>query len=196
MSDAKKLAAYEAVLALISEGVPPAEIKVADVAARAGIGKGTVYEFTDSKEQLIADAMLYAMGQALSQFEERLAKHTDYHAKLHAMVRLILEFVQHNIPLAQQLLMAGNTCGLQFETLRRDTALSAGYERLVDNIVAMGLAEGKLTRRQHPFIQRSAAYGIAVQCILFTMDRDVLYASLSEDEVVAMVCEIFQKTIT
>lgn len=36
-----------------------AHTRIADIAAQAGIGKGTVYEYVDSKEQLLVDACLH-----------------------------------------------------------------------------------------------------------------------------------------
>ena len=46
----KVLAMYRAVRELLEEGVNPEQIKVSDVTGRAGIGKGTAYEYFRSKE--------------------------------------------------------------------------------------------------------------------------------------------------
>ena len=50
----------DAAVAIIGEGgIPLHSLKVADIAARAGIGKGTVYEYFASKEELICEALCY-----------------------------------------------------------------------------------------------------------------------------------------
>ena len=55
----KVLAMYRAVRELLEEGVNPEQIKVSDVTGRAGIGKGTAYEYFRSKEELIMRAINY-----------------------------------------------------------------------------------------------------------------------------------------
>lgn len=51
---ARKAAVYEAALQLIGQGVSPAALKIQQLADAAGIGKGTVYEYFSSKEEIFA----------------------------------------------------------------------------------------------------------------------------------------------
>lgn len=41
---------YQAVVDMVNEGVDVNNMKVADITARAGIGKGTAYEYFSTKE--------------------------------------------------------------------------------------------------------------------------------------------------
>ena len=50
---------YEAVLAMVTNGWDINRMKVSDITAQAGIGKGTAYEYFSSKEEIIANAVLY-----------------------------------------------------------------------------------------------------------------------------------------
>ena len=50
---------YEAVLAMVTDGWDINRMKVSDITAQAGIGKGTAYEYFSSKEEIIANAVLY-----------------------------------------------------------------------------------------------------------------------------------------
>ena len=50
----KVLALYEAVLKLLDEGADINTLKVSDMTERAGIGKGTAYDYFKSKEEIIA----------------------------------------------------------------------------------------------------------------------------------------------
>ena len=54
---------YEAVLAMVTDGWDINRIKVSDITAQAGIGKGTAYEYFSSKEEIIANAVLYDVEQ-------------------------------------------------------------------------------------------------------------------------------------
>ena len=47
---------YEAVLAMVTNGWDINRMKVSDITAQAGIGKGTAYEYFSSKEEIIANA--------------------------------------------------------------------------------------------------------------------------------------------
>lgn len=55
----KILAMYQAVCALIEEGYDTHKMKVADITSRAGIGKGTAYEYFRSKDELLIKALQY-----------------------------------------------------------------------------------------------------------------------------------------
>lgn len=55
----KVLLLYNAVKQLIGEGVDVNDIRVLSITERAGIGKGTAYEYFDSKEEIIACAFLF-----------------------------------------------------------------------------------------------------------------------------------------
>lgn len=55
----KEQAIYQAVLALFEEGADINNITVAEITGRAGIGKGTAYEYFSGKEEMIAKALFY-----------------------------------------------------------------------------------------------------------------------------------------
>lgn len=57
----KVLLIYQAVEQLIEEGADFSDIRVSTITDRAGIGKGTAYEYFDSKEEILACAVLYSI---------------------------------------------------------------------------------------------------------------------------------------
>ncbi len=50
---------YIAVIQMLEEGADPANIRVSTITEKAGIGKGTAYEYFDSKEEIVAGAIVY-----------------------------------------------------------------------------------------------------------------------------------------
>lgn len=60
---ARKAAVYEAALRLIGQGVSPAALKIQQLADAAGIGKGTVYEYFSSKEEILQGLAEYCFSQ-------------------------------------------------------------------------------------------------------------------------------------
>ena len=51
----KKAAVFRAVLKLLRQGRPLGDLKVSEIAEAAGIGKGTVYEYFPSREELLRE---------------------------------------------------------------------------------------------------------------------------------------------
>ena len=70
----KETAILNAVMCLVKKGTPPHLVKVADVAREAGIGKGTVYVYFSSKEELLIRAFSFTIGRMvetlLAEFRE------------------------------------------------------------------------------------------------------------------------------
>lgn len=58
---------YQAVLDLLKEGIDITTMKVSDITGRAGIGKGTAYEYFSSREEIIVQAVLWDLKQMMSE---------------------------------------------------------------------------------------------------------------------------------
>ena len=65
---ARKAAVYEAALQLIGQGVSPAALKIQQLADAAGIGKGTVYEYFSSKEEILQGLAEYCFAVPANRF--------------------------------------------------------------------------------------------------------------------------------
>ncbi len=78
----KVLALYRGVLELLDEGADVNGIKVSDITARAGIGKGTAYDYFKSREEIIACALLYDVEQKIEEEKEELDRHEGFREKV------------------------------------------------------------------------------------------------------------------
>lgn len=65
-------ALYAAALRLIEQGCDPKEMKVQQIAEAAGIGKGTVYEYFSSKNEILHGMSLYIFDDELNRLQTRL----------------------------------------------------------------------------------------------------------------------------
>ena len=72
---------YEAVLAMVTNGWDINRMKVSDITAQAGIGKGTAYEYFSSKEEIIANAVLYDVEMRLAHVLEITKGEGDFAGK-------------------------------------------------------------------------------------------------------------------
>ena len=72
----KELAVYAAVLQLAGQGVDLASLRVQQIADAAGMGKGTLYEYFRSKEEILLGTIFYVARQEL-EYLEALAKNCE-----------------------------------------------------------------------------------------------------------------------
>lgn len=82
----KVAAMYEAVGEMIMEGLDVPEIKVSMITQRAGIGKGTAYEYFDTKEELVVCAIVYHMRRMSAEFEKAMARCHGFEEQLSSML--------------------------------------------------------------------------------------------------------------
>lgn len=82
----KVKALYQAVIALLMEGADLNNITVAEIAAKAGIGKGTVYEYFPNKEEMIAGALFYQVKTECRELYERIDGMEDLSEKMNLVL--------------------------------------------------------------------------------------------------------------
>lgn len=70
----KVLLLYESVEQLIMEGVDINDIRVSTITDKAGIGKGTAYDYFDTKEEILACAIVFYMRKAVEKLKGMLEK--------------------------------------------------------------------------------------------------------------------------
>lgn len=68
----KVLQMYEAVHKLVGEGVILTDLKVSAITEQAGIGKGTAYEYFETKEELLACAFIFYVNRMAEEISRRL----------------------------------------------------------------------------------------------------------------------------
>lgn len=73
---------FAAVTEMIAEKTDIASLKVSDITDRAGIGKGTAYEYFSSKEEIIAMALFYEYGQKITELAALVEEQKCFQDKL------------------------------------------------------------------------------------------------------------------
>lgn len=144
----KRTLLFAAVWALLEQGRSPSDITIAQVAQNAGIGKGTVYEYFSSKEELFAQAIASSWIQQIEQMER-------VEQSLHFQPRFYALFAQAEERLSQQRSLL--TMMLERYTCPRDGSaacpapLLALRDQLFTRLIALlrslyeqGVAEGIL----------------------------------------------------
>lgn len=78
----KVLAAFKAVVELFTEGADLNTLTVSEITTRAGIGKGTVYDYFANKEEMLAGALYHGMDVVCWELYERLEKKKNLYEKM------------------------------------------------------------------------------------------------------------------
>lgn len=85
----KVLQLYSAVIQLFEEGMEPTQLRVSAITDKAGIGKGTAYEYFDSKEEIIVGALVYQMQMTVMGLEKGLLEQKSFQEQLNFLLEEI-----------------------------------------------------------------------------------------------------------
>lgn len=198
MSQDKRTALYEAALSMIEEKHDMSSIKVADIAQKANIGKGTVYEYFESKEQLIAEAIIHMVKQGI----QALEKVADSPSGFKESYRLILEHMEEMMSRNKTFFkyFTLNECNFsmhktiqtiveqQFEEIR---SIYVGlFERIVEKGIREGILKGKPS-----VMDGYIAYSNSMMCLLLYKQGFKELEYLNRDEVMEKSYEVFVKLL-
>lgn len=89
----KVLAMYHAVWELIDEGHSVNSMKVSDITTRAGIGKGTAYEYFRSKEEIVSEALKYDYFLQYQSLANRLEEQKSFRSAIETCFNWLSENV-------------------------------------------------------------------------------------------------------
>lgn len=140
----KVIAILEGCCKLHEEGKNFGELKVADIAASAGIGKGTVYEYFSSKEEIIMKALVYEHCKQIMELQTIIEKENGFENKLD----VALEWIGHDARkafLAMQESKMDDTLNTQKMSFCHELMGEGFFERLdkmANHILSTGVKEG------------------------------------------------------
>lgn len=85
----KVLLLYQGVIQLIAEGADIGTLKVSDITQKAGIGKGTAYEYFDTREEIIVSALLHEMMCVQKKLQEVLSNRESFFGKMEYLLDML-----------------------------------------------------------------------------------------------------------
>lgn len=157
---------YRAVSELLEEGADATNLKVADIAARAGIGKGTTYEYFKSREELIIKAMLNRMYAYFKQVTERTDAEERFQEKVYVFLDSLFTASSENMKSMQQMFMllsGGGSMPLRFkEELHKCWQPIVTFQEYADDLYACAVREGTASPNLPPFYVHTAFLNLLI----------------------------------
>lgn len=89
----REIAVFEAVLDLAGQGVNLSAVKVQQIADAAGTGKGTLYEYFKSKEEILKGTVDYCLFRELDKIEAITGQARDFEGLMNDAADYILRLV-------------------------------------------------------------------------------------------------------
>lgn len=161
----KEIMVFKGIIKLMSEGVKLSSVKVSDIAIAAGIGKGTIYDYFKSKEEIMGKSMLYAMELELICGLEKMNEQNGFKNKCYTALKIIEESVNdHNS--TSRLLLSNITVQEISEFLKENYSLLEERKLIIteamEKLAELGVEEEVIKRQKDKEYLHEAFMSIAM----------------------------------
>ena len=141
---------YGAVIELIEEGVDIGSMKVSQITERAGIGKGTAYDYFDTREEIIVHALMFFMEEAARNLEQEIWEKETFSQRMELFMDSIDRQAEKGACLLclVNLVFEASDLGQLFRKLlnehrKEEACLLSSLER---KVVEKGIADGEIRK--------------------------------------------------
>lgn len=166
----KEKAVYQAVLELFEEGADLISFTVAEITGKAGIGKGTAYEYFSDKEDMIAKALFYNAGQICLRIYERLKKEKSLYDKLNfILIKMEKQVTETSCIIRMIHMMADNSIvsrrlqALEKESEKEMPAVELLRRLLLDELGETELSSEKMSYLIMSILSQILCYGMLLR---------------------------------
>ncbi len=175
MENRKKELIYQATLSLIEDHYQPGQIKVGDIAQRANIGKGTIYEYFHSKEEVISEAIAYMVKGWVQDLEDILEQGESFQISFRRILKNLFPMMEKKQQIFMGFLMLGKSSEESVDALQRlmeknNEDIQQRLLHLYEKIVDQSMAEGVI-KEKPPMFDWYFAVNSAIMCVLIYEDQ-------------------------
>lgn len=180
----KVLLLYEAVRELLSEDVDVNNLKISDITQRAGIGKGTAYDYFDSKEEVIIQGVMYHFNRLMETVERSIEEHSTFHDQIRYFLDVIDDNLNQNGCFLKviRLLLGSSQISGYLQQAVRDGCIKNPLQ-LLEQIVRQGQESGEV-RTEYPtayIVFTICARLLSYAALADSREEDCLFYSMKVD---------------
>lgn len=146
MASEKRILIYQAVLDLLCENYDAAEITISSIAKKAGIGKGTVYEYFSSKEDIFFEALMFFADHKIDALARALEQEGSFRERFGRMLPLLCDTLLSGRSLMNLLFSSqdGPRPALPAPWLEKKAQAQAQILQILQRFIRFGQQEGLL----------------------------------------------------
>lgn len=171
----KVKALYDAVLELLNENADVNTLTVSDITKRAGIGKGTAYDYFSCKEEIIAGAIIYdAQTQGVESWE-RLENIPGFEKKIHYCYRWVVDCVQEQRAFARLMFLSTHPGAAKDDIMKKLQSMLAESRQCGDMGPMMILGKLCDCGMRECYIRKELPKQAAVYMLLGSLTSLVMY---------------------
>lgn len=158
----KQIEIFEGLIQLIREGANPYYIKVADIAKASNVGKGTIYDHFQSKEEAISKAIIYNITNEANIALDRIRNKDNFKDRYYELLQTMVDGFETNLCTIKMLMSSG---GLRefYEYLVDDkydlSNLISIFIKEVEELLDMGYREGIIKKTESRYYELMAIKG-------------------------------------
>jgi AcrR family transcriptional regulator len=153
----KELAIFNGVIDLIKKGANIYSVTVSEIAKASGVGKGTIYDYFSTKEEVISKSILYNIEKETNSAISRIESKTDFKSQYYEALKIIVENFDNKFSTINLLLSTGSFDEL-YEYIIDEKHIIPYYiqriEDVIDNLLLMGYEEGIITAEENQYYKR------------------------------------------
>ncbi|HHW71212.1 MAG TPA: TetR/AcrR family transcriptional regulator [Clostridiales bacterium] len=193
----KQIAIFNAIIELMKNGINPYSIKVSDIAEAAGIGKGTIYDYFNSKEEAISEAILYSVAKEIEYGYSRIKSQDSFKEKFYELLYMIAEKSADNVSTFNMLLSIGEISKLYEFLLDEKYDLSEYVymaNQIIKHILKAGIEEGIISTTESIPYQIIVTNSLIMGFSQYIRQKD-LYPHVSLEETIEMCYKAVVKVL-
>ncbi len=153
----KELNIFSGVFSLAQQGMSARQMTAKGIATAAGVGKGTIYDYFSSKEEIVAKALVYKLEKSIRDINQKLNRQSSYKDKMLCLYNRIIDTVDDGFSIYNIVISMGGpkkvysyfrqseSCDMLTDTLSRIMSVFSG-------VTQYGMQTGAITETDKEYI--------------------------------------------
>lgn len=153
----KELAIFNGVMDLIKSGANVYLVTVSEIAKASGVGKGTIYGYFSTKEEIISESILYNLENELKHSIDRIEKIKGFKDKYYEALNMIVENFHNKFSTINMLLSIGGFDEFYeyiVDKKQRIPLYISRIDKILDNLLKIGYEERIISMEECQYYKR------------------------------------------
>lgn len=193
----KEIAIYNGIISLIENLVNPYSIKVSDIAKASNVGKGTIYDYFDSKEEAISKSLIYNIDKEIGLGILRLVSKASFKDKCYEIFQILVEGLEKNLCSFNIFISSGGLQKFYGYLLEEEYDLSefvVKINNILNDLLETGFLEGIISTKEGSHYQIMAIRSAIAGFTHYITNKD-LYKDVDMEEGMDLTYRLILKTL-